>query len=59
MILGGIGVLNHSLPLLYLGAGLFAGLGLGLSYVPPISTLVKYVLYDIILFYTLYIIDTL
>lgn len=40
--LGGVGVMMHNLPLLYLGAGVLTGLGMGFSYVPPIATLVKW-----------------
>lgn len=42
MALGGLGVALHNLPLVYLGAGVLAGLGLGFAYVPPIAMLVKY-----------------
>jgi hypothetical protein len=42
MMLGGAGVMMHSLPMLYLGYGLLSGLGLGLSYVPVIAELIKW-----------------
>lgn len=32
----------HSLPLLYLSYGLIGGIGLGIGYITPVSTLVKY-----------------
>jgi MFS family permease len=40
--LGGLGVLLHNLPLLYLGFGVLAGTGIGLSYVPPVATLLRW-----------------
>lgn len=40
--LGGVGVLLHNLPLLYLGFGVLAGTGIGLSYVPPVATLLRW-----------------
>ena len=40
MMLGGLGVHVHSLPLMYLGYGIVAGCGCGLAYLPPIATLV-------------------
>ena len=43
MALGGLGVALHNLALVYLGAGVLAGLGLGFAYVPPIAMLVKYI----------------
>jgi len=33
---------THSLPLLYLGYGVLAGTTMGIAYVPPISTLIKW-----------------
>ncbi len=38
-MLGGLGVYIHSLPLLYLGYGVFGGLGIGLGYVPAVKNL--------------------
>lgn len=35
--LAGVGVLNHSLPLVYLGYGVLSGIGVGLAYTPPIQ----------------------
>lgn len=40
--LGGLGVLLNNLPLLYLGFGVLAGTGIGLSYVPPVATLLRW-----------------
>lgn len=37
-LLGGLGVHLHSLPLLYLGCGVFAGLGVGIGYVPAVKS---------------------
>ncbi len=42
MILGGIGVMTHQLWLLYLGCGFIGGIGQGLGYITPVSTLVKW-----------------
>lgn len=41
-LVGGLGVLWHSLPLLYLGYGVLGGCGLGLGYVSPVSTLLRW-----------------
>lgn len=38
----GLAVKLHSLPLLYLGYGLVGGIGLGLGYVPPVTTLLRW-----------------
>jgi MFS family permease len=42
MVLGAIGVLIHQLWLLWLGAGLIGGIGLGIGYITPVSTLIKW-----------------
>lgn len=42
VMLSSVGVALHQLPLIYLGFGVFAGLGHGISYVSPISTLIKW-----------------
>ena len=39
---GAGGVLLHSLPLVYLGYGVLGGIGLGLGYISPVSTLIKW-----------------
>eukprot|EP00298_Acanthocystis_sp_HF-20_P014451 c20775_g2_i1.p1 GENE.c20775_g2_i1~~c20775_g2_i1.p1 ORF type:complete len:648 (-),score=292.20 c20775_g2_i1:128-2071(-) len=41
-IISGIGCLFHYLPLVYLGYGVFGGIGWGLGYVSPVSTLMKW-----------------
>jgi MFS family permease len=42
LVLGAIGVITHQLWLLWLGSGVIGGLGLGLGYISPVSTLVKW-----------------
>jgi MFS family permease len=37
-----LGVSLHSLPLVYLGYGVVGGIGLGLGYISPVSTLIKW-----------------
>jgi MFS family permease len=41
-LIGGIGILAHSLWLVYLGYGALGGVGLGLGYISPVSTLIKW-----------------
>jgi len=41
-LLGGLGIAAHSLPLVYLGYGVIGGCGLGLGYVSPVSTLIRW-----------------
>jgi len=41
-IVGGFGILSHQLWLLYLGYGVIGGCGLGLGYVSPVSTLIRW-----------------
>ena len=41
-LLGGLGVWSHDLWLLYLGYGVVGGCGLGLGYVSPVSTLIRW-----------------
>ncbi len=41
-IVGGFGILTHQLWLLYLGYGVIGGCGLGLGYVSPVSTLIRW-----------------
>ena len=41
-IVGGIGILLHQLWLIYLGYGVIGGCGLGLGYVSPVSTLIRW-----------------
>jgi MFS family permease len=42
MAIGAIGVSLHQLWLLWLGTGLVGGIGLGLGYISPVSTLIKW-----------------
>ncbi len=42
MALAGIGVMFHQLWLMWLGAGFIGGIGLGLGYISPVSTLIKW-----------------
>ncbi|HEY5568121.1 MAG TPA: OFA family MFS transporter [Gammaproteobacteria bacterium] len=41
-LLGGLGILVHELWLVYLGYGVIGGCGLGLGYVSPVSTLIRW-----------------
>ena len=42
LLIASLAVRVHSLPLLYLGYGVVGGVGLGLGYIAPVSTLVKW-----------------
>ncbi|WP_353980751.1 OFA family MFS transporter [Salinicola endophyticus] len=42
LIVGGIGVMQHQLWLVYLGCGVLGGIGQGLGYITPVSTLIKW-----------------
>jgi MFS family permease len=42
LVIASIGVRLHSLPVIYLGYGFIGGIGLGLGYIAPVSTLVKW-----------------
>lgn len=42
LVLGGIGVQVHQLWLVYLGCGVLGGVGQGLGYITPVSTLIKW-----------------
>jgi MFS family permease len=42
LLLSSIGVYLHQLWLLWLGAGVIGGIGLGLGYISPVSTLIKW-----------------
>jgi MFS family permease len=42
LVLGAIGVYIHQLWLMWLGAGVIGGVGLGLGYISPVSTLIKW-----------------
>ena len=41
-IVGGLGIMTHQLWLIYLGYGVLGGCGLGLGYVSPVSTLIRW-----------------
>ena len=42
LLLGAIGVYTHQLWLMWLGSGVVGGIGLGLGYISPVSTLIKW-----------------
>jgi MFS family permease len=42
LLLGALGIYIHQLWLLWLGSGVIGGVGLGLGYISPVSTLVKW-----------------
>src|SRR6202020_2432824 len=42
LVVGGFGVQIHQLWLVYLGCGLIGGIGQGLGYITPVSTLIKW-----------------
>jgi MFS family permease len=42
LFLGAIGIFTHQLWLMWLGSGVIGGVGLGLGYISPVSTLVKW-----------------
>jgi MFS family permease len=42
LILGAIGIYTHQLWLMWLGSGVVGGVGLGLGYISPVSTLIKW-----------------
>jgi MFS family permease len=42
LVLGAIGIISHQLWILWLGSGVIGGVGLGLGYISPVSTLVKW-----------------
>jgi MFS family permease len=42
LIVGGIGVMFHQLWMLWLGCGFIGGVGQGLGYISPVSTLIKW-----------------
>jgi len=41
-VVGSLGIASHQLWLVYLGYGVFGGCGLGLGYVSPVSTLIRW-----------------
>jgi MFS family permease len=42
LLVGGLGIATEQLWLLYLGYGVIGGIGLGLGYISPVSTLIKW-----------------
>src|ERR1700719_4090307 len=42
LVLGAVGIYVHQLWIMWLGAGVIGGVGLGLGYISPVSTLVKW-----------------
>src|ERR1700759_883944 len=42
ILIAGLGVKLHQLWLIYLGYGVLGGIGLGLGYISPVSTLIKW-----------------
>ncbi|CAD7042480.1 MFS transporter [Pseudorhizobium endolithicum] len=42
MLIAALGVMTHQLWLMWLGAGVIGGIGLGLGYISPVSTLIKW-----------------
>jgi MFS family permease len=42
LLIGAIGVYLHQLWIMWLGAGVIGGIGLGLGYISPVSTLIKW-----------------
>ena len=42
LVLSSIGVMTHQIWLLWLGSGVIGGVGLGLGYISPVSTLIKW-----------------
>lgn len=42
MVIAAVGVITHQLWLMWLGAGFIGGIGLGLGYISPVSTLIKW-----------------
>jgi MFS family permease len=42
LVLGAIGIITHQLWLMWFGSGVIGGIGLGLGYISPVSTLVKW-----------------
>src|SRR6195256_2529416 len=42
LFLGAIGVITHQLWMMWLGSGVIGGVGLGLGYISPVSTLIKW-----------------
>ena len=41
-VVAGLGVMSHSLPMLIFGYGVMGGMGLGLGYITPVGTLIRW-----------------
>src|SRR6195952_4414898 len=42
LLLGAVGIITHQLWMLWLGTGVLGGIGLGLGYISPVSTLIRW-----------------
>jgi MFS family permease len=42
LLIGALGIITHQLWILWLGTGVLGGIGLGLGYISPVSTLIKW-----------------
>ncbi len=42
LLISAVGVINHQIWMLWLGSGVIGGIGLGLGYISPVSTLIKW-----------------
>lgn len=42
LLLGAVGIYTHQLWIMWLGSGVIGGIGLGLGYISPVSTLIKW-----------------
>jgi MFS family permease len=42
LLMSALGVVNHQLWMMWLGSGVIGGIGLGLGYISPVSTLIKW-----------------
>jgi MFS family permease len=42
LLLGAVGIVTHQLWILWLGTGVLGGIGLGLGYISPVSTLIRW-----------------
>ena len=42
LVISAVGVISHQLWMMWLGSGVIGGIGLGLGYISPVSTLVKW-----------------
>jgi MFS family permease len=42
LLVGAVGIVTHQLWILWLGTGVLGGIGLGLGYISPVSTLIKW-----------------